>query len=224
MSKKKISPSMMCADIRDLAGTIAVLEETGVDYLHVDIMDGVFVRNYTFGTDFCRILREMTRIPLDIHLMITEPEAKIDWFKPEPGDYVSVHAESTRHLHRALSAVKSCGAKAMAALNPATPLNALDYVLDEIDGVLVMTVNPGFAGQKLIPPMIGKIADTRKYLDSRGYTDTEIAVDGNVSFGNIAAMAHAGADIFVCGSSSAFAKSGTVGENIRKIRLLTEEE
>ena len=136
--KKKLAPSMMCVDYRTLPQTLALFEENGVEYLHIDIMDGVFVKNYTLGTDFCRVMREMTSIPLDIHLMITEPEWKIDWFKPQPGEYVSVHAESTDHLQRALAAVKSCGAKAMAALNPATPLYVLDYVLDDIDGVLVV--------------------------------------------------------------------------------------
>ncbi|MBQ4354348.1 MAG: ribulose-phosphate 3-epimerase [Clostridia bacterium] len=220
--KKKLAPSMMCVDYRTLPQTLALFEENGVEYLHIDIMDGVFVKNYTLGTDFCRVMREMTSIPLDIHLMITEPEWKIDWFKPQPGEYVSVHAESTDHLQRALAAVKSCGAKAMAALNPATPLCVLDYVLDDIDGVLLMTVNPGFAGQKLIPAALTKIADTRRYLDERGYTDVEIEVDGNVSFENAVKMSQAGADLFVCGTSSIFAKTGTIEENIKKTRLCVE--
>lgn len=221
MLRKKLSPSMMCADYRRLAETLGLFEKNGVEYLHVDIMDGVFVKNFTLGTDFCRVLREMTPIPLDIHLMITEPESKIDWFRPGPGEYVSVHAESTCHLQRALAAVKAAGARAMAALNPATPLNVLDYVLDDIDGVLLMTVNPGFAGQKMIPAMLGKIAATRRYLDERGYTETEIEVDGNVSFENAAKMSKAGADIFVCGTSSVFA-GNNIEENIRKTRFCVE--
>lgn len=222
MLRKKISLSMMCADYRKLTETIDLFEKSGVEYLHIDIMDGVFVKNYTLGTDFCRALREMTPIPLDIHLMITEPEWKIDWFKPKPGEYISVHAESTDHLQRALAAVKSYGAKAMAALNPATPLSMLDYVLDDIDGVLLMTVNPGFAGQKLIPSMLGKIADTRRYLDECGYTDVEIEVDGNVSFENIEKMADSGANIFVCGTSSVFA-GDNIEENILKTRFYMGE-
>ena len=215
--QKKIAPSMMCVDYEKLPETLRVFEEKKVEYLHIDIMDGVFVKNYTLGTDFCERLRKMTSIPLDIHLMITEPEWKIDWFKPREGEYVSIHAESTNHLQRALAAVKSHGAKAMAALNPATPLSALDYVLDDIDAVLLMTVNPGFAGQKLIPQTIAKIADCRRYLDERGYSNIEIEVDGNVSFENTVKMSQAGANIFVCGTSSVFVP-GDIRENIDKVR------
>ncbi len=215
--KKQIAPSMMCADYRTLVPFLATCEACGIEYLHIDVMDGVFVKNFTLGTDYCRRLRDMTDIPLDIHLMITEPEWKIDWFAPKPGEYVSVHVESTNHLQRALAKIKDTGARAMAALNPATPLSALDYVLADIDGVLLMTVNPGFAGQKLITQTIGKITDCRRYLDERGYTDVEIEVDGNVSFVNGEKMAAAGADIFVAGSSSVFC-GDNVAENIAKLR------
>ncbi len=207
----------MCVDYEKLTETLRAFEEKNIEYLHIDIMDGVFVKNYTLGTDFCERLRKMTSIPLDIHLMITEPEWKIDWFKPRAGEYVSIHAESTNHLQRALAAVKSHGAKAMAALNPATPLSTLDYVLDDIDAVLLMTVNPGFAGQKLIPQTIAKIADCRRYLDERGYSNVEIEVDGNVSFENTVKMSQAGANIFVCGTSSVFVQ-GDIRENIDKVR------
>lgn len=211
----------MCADYEKLSETLRIFEAQRIEYLHIDIMDGVFVKNFTLGTDYCKRLREMTDIPLDIHLMITEPEWKIDWFKPREGEYVSIHAESTNHLQRALAAVKSYGAKAMAALNPATPLSVLDYVLDDIDAVLLMTVNPGFAGQKLIPQTIGKIADCRRYLDERGYGSIEIEVDGNVSFENTVKMSKAGADIFVCGTSSVFV-SDDITENILKVRECAE--
>lgn len=221
MGRKQLAPSMMCADYRTLGETLGIFEKTGIEYLHIDIMDGVFVKNFTLGTDYCRILRKMTSIPLDIHLMITEPEWKIDWFEPRPGEYVSVHAESTNHLSRALEKIKATGAKAMAALNPATPLSALDYILDEIDGVLIMTVNPGFAGQKMIPATLTKISDTRRYLDERGYSHVEIEVDGNVSFENAVKMSRSGADLFVCGSSSVFSGSD-IEANIKKTRACTE--
>ena len=214
----KIAPSMMCADIGKLRETLELFERTGIEYLHIDVMDGVFVKNFTLGTDYCKNLRKMTKIPLDIHLMITEPEWKIAWFDPQPGDYVSVHAESTNHLQRALAAVKACGAKAMAALNPATPLNVLDYVLDDIDGVLLMTVNPGFAGQKLVPQTLKKITDCRNYLNERGYSHVEIEVDGNVSFENAKKMCEAGADIYICGTSSVFCKDASIEENIKIMR------
>ncbi len=215
--KKQIAPSMMCADYRTLVPLLETFAKCGIEYLHIDVMDGVFVKNFTLGTDYCRRLREMTDIPLDIHLMITEPEWKIDWFQPQPGEYVSVHAEATDHLQRALAKIKDCGAKAMAALNPATPLSALDYVLDDIDAVLLMTVNPGFAGQKLIPQTLQKIADCRRYLDARGYAGVEIEVDGNVSFVNAAKMAAAGADIYVAGSSSVFC-GDDIAANIARLR------
>ncbi len=220
MLKQKISPSMMCADYRAFGELLATFENSSIEYLHIDIMDGIFVKNFTLGTDFCERLRAMTSIPLDLHLMITEPESKIEWFKPRAGEYVSVHAESTNHLQRALAAIRKCGAKPMVALNPATPLSVLDYILDDIDGVLIMTVNPGFAGQKLIPATLQKIADCRKYLDERGYTDVEIEVDGNVSFENAKKMSAAGANIFVAGTSAVF-RGDDISANIAELRKAT---
>jgi len=218
MLRQQIAPSMMCADYRTFMDLLKTFEEQKIEYLHIDVMDGVFVKNYTLGTDFCRRLRDLTDIPLDIHLMITEPEWKIDWFAPRPGEYVSVHAEATDHLQRALARIRDCGAKPMVALNPATPLAVLDYVLDDIDAVLLMTVNPGFAGQKLIPQTLRKITDCRRYLDERGYTGVEIEVDGNVSFENAEKMYLAGANIYVAGSSSVFCGED-IAANIGKLRM-----
>ena len=218
MLKQQISPSMMCADYRAYTELLDTFKQTGIEYLHIDVMDGVFVKNFTLGTDFCERLRAMTDIPLDIHLMITEPEWKIDWFAPRPGEYVSVHAEATDHLQRALAKIRDFGARPMAALNPATPLNVLDYVLDDIDAVLLMTVNPGFAGQKLIPQTLKKITDCREYLDTRGYSHVEIEVDGNVSFVNAEKMYAAGANIYVAGSSSVFCGED-IAANIGKLRM-----
>ena len=215
--KSKLSPSMMCADLFDLPQTLDTFAENGIEYLHIDVMDGHFVNNLCLGTDFCRQLRGRTDIPLDLHLMITEPEKKLDWFDIRPGDLVSVHAESTPHLWRAVSAIRERGAAPMVALNPATPLSALDCLWEELSGVLIMTVNPGFAGQKLIPAMLDKIAACRRYLDSIGHTETEIEVDGNVSFAHAEAMRSCGASIFVGGTSSVFAP-GDMTENIRKFR------
>ena len=217
MLKQMIAPSMMCADYARFTETLRTFEETGIELLHIDVMDGVFVKNYTLGTDFCRNLRRMSPIPLDLHLMITEPEQKIAWFDVQPGEYVSVHAEATCHLQRALAAIRSLGAHPVAALNPATPLNVLDYVLDDIDAVLLMTVNPGFAGQKLIPSMLAKIADCRAYLDERGYSGVGIEVDGNVSYENARKMRAAGANIYVSGSSGVFS-GDDLGANIAKMR------
>lgn len=214
----KISPSMMCADILTLADTLKTFEKNNIEYLHIDIMDGHFVPNFTLGTDYCKALKKITKIPLDIHLMINEPESKLDWFEFGEGDIVSVHAESTAHLQKALAAIRKRGAKAYVALNPATPISALDYILDDIDGVLVMAVNPGFAGQKMIPSALGKIAEIKKLFSEKGLSNKEIEVDGNVSFENAVKMREAGADIFVAGTSSIFSKNFSLDEGISEFR------
>lgn len=218
MGKKQISPSMMCVDFMNVGADLATMEKHGIEYLHIDIMDGEFVNNYTLGTDFCKVMKKNSSIPLDIHLMIEKPENKLSWFEFGEGDYVSVHYESTKHIQRALQQIKQRGAKPMIALNPATPLEVLEWVLPDIDAVLLMTVNPGFAGQKLVPQTLEKITACRKFLDERGYENVEIEVDGNVSFENARKMSDAGADIFVAGSSSMFAKEITLDEGIEKLR------
>ena len=209
---------MMCVDFMNIAADLATMEKHGIEYLHIDIMDGEFVNNYTLGTDFCKVMKKNSSIPLDIHRMIEKPENKLSWFEFGEGDYVSVHYESTKHIQRALQQIKQRGAKPMIALNPATPLEVLEWVLPDIDAVLLMTVNPGFAGQKLVPQTLEKITACRKFLDERGYTNVEIEVDGNVSFENARKMSDAGADIFVAGSSSMFAKDITLDEGIEKLR------
>lgn len=222
--KNKISPSMMCADALNLGSTLKEFEKNGIEYLHIDIMDGAFVPNFTLGTDYCKILKNATSIPLDIHLMIEKPEERLDWFPIGEGDMVSVHAESTRHLQKILKAIKDKGAKAYVALNPATPLCFLEEVLPDIDGVLVMTVNPGFAGQKLVPQTLDKIRRVRKMLDEAGKTDAEIEVDGNVSFENAEKMSAAGANIFVAGTSSVFKKELSLEEGIKMLRDATQKK
>ena len=214
----KIAPSIMCAPAYEVAAYVADMEKNNIELVHIDIMDGSFVQNYTLGTNFVKELKAKTHIPLDIHLMIEEPEKKLEWFTFGEGDYVSVHFEATRHLQKALAAIRARGAKALVALNPATPISALDSVLDDIDGVLLMTVNPGFAGQKLVPQTLDKITRLRTMLDEAGRSQVLIEVDGNVSFINGEKMRRAGADMFVCGSSSIFSKEGTVEENIARFR------
>ena len=214
----KISPSMMCADIIKLSETLNVFKEYGIDYLHIDIMDGVFVPNYTLGTDYIKQLRKISSIPLDIHLMIDRPENKISWFEPQPGEYVSIHYESTPHVHRALYLIKEFKAKPMIALNPGTHYKCIEHLLDDIDAVLIMTVNPGYAGQKLVEPTLKKIASLRNWLDKLGYNNIEIEADGNCSFINVKNMLNAGANIFVAGSSSVFTAELPLAKAIQKFR------
>ena len=213
-----ISPSMMCADIGKIGETLDTFKKEGIELLHIDVMDGEFVPNLQLGTAFVEQIRKMSDIPLDIHLMINRPEDKLDWFGIREGDFVSVHYESTNHVQRALARIKAKGARTMLALNPATPLCMLEDVLDDLDAVLIMTVNPGFAGQTLIPATLDKIKRLRKMLDERGRSDILIEVDGNVSFENGRKMSEAGADIFVAGSSSVFCKELTLREGIQKLR------
>jgi ribulose-phosphate 3-epimerase len=214
----KLSPSMMCADIGALKETLILFEKNNIDYLHIDVMDGVFVPNLMFGSDYCKQLRKLTSVPLDIHLMITNPEPKIIWFEPGAGEYVSVHAESTKHLHRAVQTVKATGAKALVALNPATPVSAVEYVMEDISGALLMLVNPGYAGQALIPETLRKISELRSFADSKGYKDFEIQVDGNVSFARIPELIEAGADFLVLGSSGLFRNDMSLEEALSKLR------
>lgn len=213
---KKISPSLMCCDFMNLKEQLGVFKKENIEYLHIDIMDGSFVPNFTLGVDFVNQIKKQTSIPVDIHFMVNEPEIKIDWFNLSEGDIVSVHAESTKHLQRVLTKIKEKGARAFVAINPATPIYMIEEVLDDIDGVLLMTVNPGFAGQKLIKSTIEKIKKLKSFLISAGKNNVEIMVDGNVSFENARMMSDAGADIFVAGTSSVF--NGDISNGIKKLR------
>lgn len=219
MKKAYISPSLMCVDLMNVQKDIEVLEEAGVDYLHVDMMDNHFVPNITLSVDFMKALKKITRIPLDIHLMIENPEQIIRLLDfCDSNDIISVHYESTVHVQKALNTIKSMGVKVGIALNPGTPVSVLQDLLPDLDIVICMTVNPGFAGQKLIPATLNKISRLRDMLNKEGYPKILIEVDGNVSFENAVKMHDVGADIYVAGTSSIFKKEGTVGENTQKFR------
>ena len=213
-----LAPSMMCAQIDKLGDTLRTFEKAGIEYLHIDVMDGCFVPNLMLGTDYVKQLRKLSSIPLDVHLMITEPEKKIGWFDFQPGELASVHYESTANWRQALQMVRDAGAKPLAAINPPTPVSVLEDVLDLIDGVLVMTVNPGFAGQKAVPETIAKIGAVRELLAKHGLSSLPIEVDGNCSFEMAPKMREQSADIFVCGSSSVFTKNMPMEEAIAKFR------
>lgn len=207
----------MCGDALNYGKTLAELEEAGVELVHYDIMDNHFVPNLMLPMELIPKLRRGTRMPFDIHIMAENPESVIEKLELCEGDYVAVHYEATPHLERAISLIKAKGAKAAVAINPATPIETLSEIAPRLDMVLVMTVNPGFAGQKLVEGSLDKIERMRKLLDARGLSHVEIEVDGNCSFENVPKMYKAGADIFVTGTSSTFHKDGSVKKNTERL-------
>ena len=215
--KIKLSASVMCADLSCLKKDIKLLEEGGVDYLHFDIMDGHFVPNLTLGSGILRSLRKITELPFDTHLMIEEPAGYVPVFAKAGSSLISVHLEACSHLNRTIQLIKENGVRAGVALNPATPLCRLDYILEDVSEVLIMTVNPGFAGQKLVPITISKIEKLREIIEKKGLK-IDIAVDGNVSFANAPVMVKAGANILICGTSSIFHPQLGIKKGITKLR------
>lgn len=194
----KIAPSILSADFAALGEAIARVEAAGADLLHVDVMDGHFVPNLTIGPPVIESIRKRTGLPLDVHLMIEEPERWVETYVSAGADYVTVHAEASAHLHRALTSIREAGARSGVALNPSTPPEGLQYVLDDLDLVLVMSVNPGFGGQSFIPTAYEKIRRLRQILGKR---DVLVSVDGGVKVDNAARLAQAGAMVLVAGSS-----------------------
>lgn len=213
-----ISASVMCADVLCMGEALRELEVSGIEYVHCDIMDNHFVPNMMLAPELLNKMRRATSLPFDFHLMTEEPERVIGMLKLREGDTVSVHYESTPHLHRAVSMIKAASAQAAVAINPATPIETLSEILPEIDTVLIMTVDPGFAGQKLCEGALDKIRRMRAMLDGRGLGRVRIQVDGNCSFENIPKMKASGADIFVVGTSSVFCGSCTVAEAVKRIK------
>jgi ribulose-phosphate 3-epimerase len=194
----KIAPSILAADFAALGDAIARIEPAAPDYLHVDVMDGHFVPNLSIGPPVVEAIRKRTRIPLDVHLMIEDPDRWVETYVQSGANMVTVHAEACPHLQRCLSRIRELGAKAGVALNPATPPGVLQYVLDDLDLVLVMSVSPGFGGQSFIPASYAKVREVRSLVGPR---PIEISVDGGVGKSRAAALAEAGADILVAGTA-----------------------
>lgn len=218
--KGKISASMMCSDLIDLKETIRIFEDQGIEYLHIDMMDGNFVPNFGLGVDYIRGLRKLTNIPLDLHLMIKDPEYKLQWIGIKETDIVSIHYESSFQVQRVLDWLAPFGCKRFLAINPATPVNSLEEVLDYIDGINLLMVNPGFAGQKMVPSTLKKTEKVMELLRHEKREDIIIEVDGNITLENAKILRNIGASIFVAGTSCLF-KGGvnSYTENIEQIRL-----
>jgi ribulose-phosphate 3-epimerase len=195
-----IAPSILSADFCRLGEAVAAAERGGADLIHVDVMDGHFVPNITIGVPVVKALRRVATVPLDVHLMIEDPDRYIDAFAEAGAAMISVHVEALRHLHRTLHAIKALGAKAGVVINPATPIGALQEVAADVDFVVVMSVNPGFGGQTFIPRSESKVREVRALLDAAG-NQAQIEIDGGVDLGNIARVVAAGARIIVAGSA-----------------------
>lgn len=197
---KKLAPSILSADFSKLAEEVAAIERGGADYIHVDVMDGHFVPNISYGPVVMKSLVGKTDLPFDVHLMIENPDDYIEDFVTPNTEYITVHQEACTHLHRTVQHIKSLGVKAGVSINPATTLAALDYILDDVDMILIMSVNPGFGGQKFIPSALDKIMELEEIRRSEDL-DFEIEIDGGVSLDNVQRIASAGTDIIVAGSA-----------------------
>ncbi|HUT84918.1 MAG TPA: ribulose-phosphate 3-epimerase [Thermodesulfobacteriota bacterium] len=217
---KRIAPSILSADFSKLGEEVREVEACGADLIHCDVMDGHFVPNITIGPMVIKALSKVTKLPLDVHLMIEKPERYIKEFIEAGSKMLTIHVEATTHLQRHIQHIKEQGVKAGVSLNPSTPLEALDYILSEADFVLIMTVNPGFGGQKFLRSMLPKIKQLRKMINEKGLS-AEIEVDGGIGVENIKDASQAGADIFVAGN--AIFGSGDYRKTIQAMRKKIED-
>ena len=217
--QKIIAPSLLSADFTRLAEEVRAVEQAGADWIHADVMDGHFVPNITFGPLVVEAVRRVTSLPIDVHLMIENPDRYVADFANAGANYLSVQVETCPHLHRSIQLIKSSGASAGVVLNPSTPITALDWVLDQVDYVLIMSVNPGFGGQQFIANSLPKIAALRKMIDDRNLSAL-IEVDGGVNEDTIEDISRAGADVFVAGSAIFGRRDYT--ETIRRFRQMID--
>lgn len=196
----KIAPSILSADFANLGEEIRRIDKCGADMVHIDVMDGMFVPNITIGAPVVKELRKHTKLVFDVHLMIENPDKHIDDFVRAGSDIITVHVESTKHLHRTIQLVKQAGVKCGVALNPATSLKEIEWIIQDVDMILIMTVNPGFGGQAYIDSMTDKVKELRHMISSRGLS-VDIEVDGGITLENVSVLHNAGANVFVSGST-----------------------
>lgn len=217
MRKIKIAPSILSADFSKLGDEIHAMESAGADYIHIDVMDGHFVPNLTFGPPIIKSIRSVTKLPFDVHLMIAPVDPLIPEFISAGADIISVHPESGPHLHRTIQLIKNAGKKAGVVLNPSTPIESMQHVISDVDLILVMTVNPGFGGQKFIPSQLGKIKMLRQMIDQTG-RDIDLEVDGGITFDNARDVIAAGANVLVAGTASFAGGAAAYADNVKKLR------
>jgi len=213
----RIAPSILSADFAKLGDEVSRITDAGADYIHIDVMDGHFVPNLTIGPAVVKALRPFSDRPFDVHLMISPVDPFIQSFADAGADIITVHPEAGPHLHRTVQLIKSLGKRAGVSLNPGTPVDAVDYVLEEVDLVLVMSVNPGFGGQAFIESQLAKIAALRARIDALG-RDIDLEVDGGINFDTAPRAIAAGANVLVAGTASFEGGSGAYADNIRRLR------